>query len=66
MTWLDSKDIKYTKKVTDQDQDAMAEFMRVNDGMFSVPLTIIKDAEGNETKITGFDQGRFKQVLGIS
>ena len=39
--------------------------MNVNDGAISVPLTIIKDGSGNETKISGFDQGKFKQVLGL-
>lgn len=41
----------------------MAEFMEVNDGMIVVPFTIVKDDEGIETKISGFDQRKFKDVI---
>lgn len=64
-TWLDQQNLKYTVKMTDQDPAAMDEFMAVNDGMISVPFTVIKDAEGAEVKISGFDQGRFKEALGL-
>lgn len=63
--WLDEQKIVYKKIVVDKDPGGMAEFMNVNDGAISVPLTIIKDGSGNETKISGFDQGKFKQVLGL-
>jgi glutaredoxin len=63
--WLDKNKIAYTKKMTDEDDAAMAEFVSVNDGMFAVPFTTIKDNSGNVTKITGYDQTKFKQVLGI-
>jgi glutaredoxin 3 len=63
--WLDEQKMVYKKIVTDQDPEGMAEFMSVNDGMISVPLTIIKDQTGNETKISGFDKEKFKQVLGV-
>ncbi len=64
-SWLDSKNIPFTKVITDEDDAGMMEFMKVNDGMIGVPFTLIKDPEGNVTKISGFDQGKFKQVLGI-
>lgn len=63
--WLDKENIAYTKKNTDEDEAALAEFMSVNDGNLGVPFTVIKDDGGNETKILGFDQAKFKQVLGI-
>jgi glutaredoxin len=63
--WLDKNDIVYQKKVTDQDPAIMEEFMQVNDGMIGVPFTIITDDQGQETKLSGFDLGRFKQILGI-
>ncbi|MDQ2973108.1 MAG: glutaredoxin family protein [bacterium] len=63
--WLDKQNISYTNKMTDEDPAAMAEFMQVNDGSIGVPFTVIKAADGNITKIIGFDQGKFKQVLGI-
>ncbi len=63
--WLDKQDISYTNKVTDEDPAAMAEFMQVNDGAIGVPFTVIKATDGSITKIIGFDQGKFKQVLGM-
>jgi len=63
--WLDKENIAYTKKNTDEDETALAEFMSVNDGMMGVPFTVIKDNDGKETKILGFDQPKFKQALGI-
>ena len=63
--WLDKQNIPYTKKNTDEDESALAEFMSVNDGNLGVPFTVIKDDSGNETKILGFDQPKFKQALGI-
>ena len=64
-TWLDKENIAYTKKNTDEDESALTEFMSVNDGNLVVPFTVIKDANGNETKILGFDQAKFKQTLSI-
>ncbi len=62
--WLDNQKIAYEYKLTDEDDDAMAEFMQVNDGMLSVPLTIIKKDDGSVSKILGFDQPKLKQALG--
>jgi hypothetical protein len=42
----------------------MMEFMSVNDGMIGVPFTVI-NKDGVTTKISGFDQKKFKQVLGL-
>lgn len=63
--WLDSQNISYTNKVTDTDQAAMEEFMRVNDGMLGVPFTVFTDDAGKETKIVGFDKQKFQDLLGI-
>lgn len=66
MGWLDSKDIKYVNRVTDTDPNVMAEFMEVNDGMLSMPFTIIKSDTGETTKITGFDQSKFRSALSLT
>lgn len=63
--WLDKEKIIYTKKNTDEDSAALAEFMSINEGSLSVPFTVIKDDSGNETKILGFDQAKFRQTLGL-
>lgn len=66
MAWLDKENIGYAKKMTDQDPEALAEFMSVNDGMIAVPFTVIKDPGGAETKISGFDREKFKEALSLS
>ena len=63
--WLDKEHIAYTKKNTDEDEAALIEFMGVNDGNLGVPFTVIEDDAGKTTKIVGFDQSKFKQVLGL-
>lgn len=64
--WLEKQSVAYTKKNTDEDQDAMMEFMTVNDGAIGVPFTVITADDGTESKIMGFDQNKFKQALSIS
>lgn len=63
--WLDKVGQAYTKKITDESPEIMAEFMNVNDGMIGVPFTIVRADDGTETKISGFDLPKFKQVLGL-
>ena len=63
--WLEKQTIPFTKKNTDEDAAAMAEFMTVNDGMIGVPFTVITGDDGQVTKIMGFDQGKFKTALGV-
>lgn len=63
--WLTKNNVYYIKKITDQSDQIMTEFMSVNDGMIGVPFTIIKQNDGSITKISGFDPKKFKQVLKI-
>ena len=63
--WLDKQNIPYAYKLTDEDDVAMAEFMSVNDGMLSVPLTVIKKDDGSEAKVLGFDKAKLEMELGL-
>ena len=63
--WLDKEGIAYEKKITDENPAAMAEFMLTNDGMIGVPFSVITDDAGKETKISGYNQPKFKQALGL-
>ena len=63
--WLDKQNIPYTKKITDEDPTAMAEFMANNDGNIGVPFSIVTSDSGTVTKISGFDQAKFKMALGL-
>ena len=60
--WLDQQGLPYTKKITDEDEVVMAEFMSVNDGMIGVPFTVIVN-NGQTTKISGFDRARLQAAL---
>ena len=63
--WLDKQGLDYTKLNTDEDDQAMADFMKVNDGMIGVPFSVVTSDAGETVKIPGFDQGKFKSVLGL-
>ncbi len=63
--WLDKIGQPYEKKITDTDPIVMAEFMDKNDGMIGVPFSVITDGSGKVTKISGYDQGKFKKALGL-
>ena len=63
--WLDKAGLAYTKKVTDEDPAAMAEFMTVNDGMVGVPFTVVTKDDGSQTKFTGYDVGKLQQLLKV-
>ncbi len=63
--WLHKNGFEYTKKITDTDEAVMDEFMSVNDGMISVPFTIITQDSGEQFKISGFDQRALKSALNI-
>lgn len=64
--WLDEKQISYRQVITDVDPAGMEEFMNRNDGEIGVPYSILEDNKGQITKIIGFDQAKFKQVLGLA
>lgn len=63
--WLVKNNISFDKRITDTDQAIMEEFMNVNDGMISVPFTIIEKDNGEIVKISGVDYKKFKQELAI-
>ena len=65
MKWLDKENVTYFKKMTDEDDEAMAEFMRVNEGAIGVPFTVINYVSGGETKIHGFQKAKIKEALGL-
>ncbi len=63
--WLTQHGQSYEKKITDEDPDAMAEFMSINDGNIGVPFTVLSDGNGTSTKIVGFNQALLKEALGL-
>jgi glutaredoxin len=65
MKWLDSEDISYSKVSTDESDEAMAKFIEINDGILSVPFTVIRLSSGSEIKIHGFQKPKLKESLGL-
>jgi glutaredoxin 3 len=63
-SYLQSKDIKYHEKHADADQK-VAEELYQKSGQLGVPFTIIKNKDGSEEKILGFDKARIDEVLGL-
>ena len=57
MDWLDEQNIKYTEI------DATTSDEAIDRGISAVPVTIVTDAEGHETKIVGFDRPALKKAL---
>lgn len=57
MDWFDEQNIKY------EEIDATTSEEAIKLGISSVPVTIITDSEGNETRIVGFDRPALKKAL---
>ncbi|MBR3594955.1 glutaredoxin family protein [Candidatus Saccharibacteria bacterium] len=57
LDWLDDQNIKY------EEIDAVTSEEALERGISSVPVTIITGADGQETKIVGFDRPALKKAL---
>lgn len=57
MDWLDEQNIKY------EEIDATTSDEAIELGISAVPVTIITDADGKETRIIGFDRPALKKAL---
>ena len=55
--WLDDQNVKY------EEVDAIKSEGALERGISSVPVTIITGADGQETKIIGFDRPALKKAL---
>ena len=62
--YLDSKGVKYENFYVDQDIQKAKDMMGLS-GQTGVPFTIIKNGDGSEEKILGFDKERLNAILGI-
>lgn len=57
LDWLDDQHVKY------EEINAVTSEEALERGISSVPVTIITDADGQETKIVGFDRPALKKAL---
>jgi glutaredoxin 3 len=65
MKYLDEKEIKYTKKLVDQDDEARDKMVEISGGFLGVPYTVV-EKNGKIEKIIGFDKKKVNETLGIS
>lgn len=62
-SWLDKKGYAYSKKITDQNDAYMSEFMDLNDGMIGVPFTVIRKNKRVVAKFTGFEPKKIEIAI---
>lgn len=65
-SYLDEKQISYTEKFVDEDNQARDEMITDSDGFLGVPFTVIQNDDGTKEKVIGFDKKRINTILGIS
>lgn len=63
--YLTEKNIEYSEKLVDQDEDARDKMAEESGGFMGVPFTVIPTDDGKKETIVGFDKGRVNQVLGL-
>jgi glutaredoxin len=63
-SYLQSKNINYDVKMADEDQNLARELYEKS-GQLGVPFTIIKDEDGKEEKILGFDRPKIDEALDL-
>ena len=60
--WLDSKSVKYTNYMVDQNPIAAQQMVNLS-GQMGVPFSTIEYDDGSVEKILGFDRPRFETAL---
>lgn len=63
--WLGKEGVTYEERVTDEDDTAMDEFLAINEGVMTVPLTIIEKDDGTTVQLRAFNKGDFKKELNL-
>jgi glutaredoxin len=63
--YLSSKNIIYTEKMIDQDEESQKEMVNISGGFLGVPFTVILKDNGEKETIIGFDKGKINSVFDI-
>ena len=63
--YLTSKDITFTEKLVDINEDNLNEMSLASDGFLGVPFTLITKNDGQTEKVIGFDKGKINSILQI-
>ncbi len=63
--YLHEKNIPFTLKMVDQDQEAQNQMVEDSGGFLGVPFTVVVRDDGTRQTVVGFDKTRVNEVLGI-
>lgn len=61
--YLEEKNVSYTEKLIDSDDDAKNEMLKESNGFLGTPFTVISKNDGSKETIVGFDKGIFDRAL---
>lgn len=61
--YLGEKNVSFTEKLVDQDEQARDEMMKVTKGYLGVPFTLVEKDSGEQKQIFGFDKKLVDQVI---
>ena len=61
--YLNEKQIVFTEKLVDMDENAKEEMSGVSNGFFGVPFIVITKDDGTRETVVGFDKGKIDSIL---
>jgi glutaredoxin 3 len=64
--YFTSKNVPFTEKLVDMDENAQKEMSEVSGGFLGVPFTLIIKNDGSSETVLGFDKGKLDKVLQIN
>jgi len=62
--YLTQKNIAFTQRLVDEDEQAKAEMMKVSEEYLAVPFTYIQKDDGTTQNIIGFNKRQLEEVFG--
>jgi glutaredoxin len=63
--YLKEKNLMFTEKLVDMDDEAKTEMMASSGGFLGVPFTLVIRDDGGRETVIGFDKGKLDSVLAI-
>lgn len=64
--YLSSKQIQFTEKLIDMNENDQKEMASVSNGFLGVPFTVVTSEDNNTQTILGFDKGKLDSILKIN
>ncbi len=61
--YLTSKNIAYSEKLVDQDENAKLEMASVSGGFLGVPFSVITKDNSEVVTVVGFDKGKLDDIF---